>query len=213
VREPERLASVLDDPSLARWNPWLVEVGAVSADARMNAFAIADGVRRQMRRVPGGCGYPPLPPRPANIPDKDRDLLALMRRSRAGEKVSDLDRRQLRFAGAWIGSVQRVEAEAVSRCQLLLWAIECYVRAAEGTDLSTLRGLEEVSAYLREQYAIEAPPVPPEARSQPDWLRSRVARWDLVSVHLRFGRVIRRPRSFEEAGDELADLTDPEGDA
>lgn len=177
----------LDDleTKLAAISPWTRKIGANTEDPAANGWLMAEDMRRGMHQH---LLRPTAPDRPAMIPSTDEEVVDLIQKT-SKDTASMVDKKLASVVARWRYAVERSEYEAAERLRQLIWTITLYQRCDEGRP-EVRSGIEEVSAFIRRNYGLTIPPIPPEYRGGigNHRLLELVVRWDVCSFAVRRGR-------------------------
>jgi len=185
------------ESKLAAISPWTRKIGATTDDPVQNGFLMAEDIRRGMNQ---NLLRPTAPDRPAMIPSTDEEVVDLLQKT-STDTASMIDKKLASVVARWRYAVERSEYEAAERLRMLIWTITLYQRGDEGRP-EVRSGIEEVSAFIRRNYGLTIPPIPPEyvCGFGNHRLVELVARWDLCSFAVRRGRfAVTRGEEHNEA--------------
>lgn len=191
------------EAKLGKISPWTRRLGADTDDPEHNAFAMAEDMRAGMN---AHHLRPVLPERPALIPSSDEEVVNLLRKGER-DSVSPIDRKLITTICRWRFAVERAEYEAAERLRALIWTITLYQRCDEARP-EVRNGIADVSAFIRRNYGVECPPIPPEFGHGGIGHRliELTTQWEVCSF------AVRRGHFPKGAGEGLPEAADPGDD-
>lgn len=179
--EPSRIFEVGAERPTSAWASYWTKLLAQLAERPETRDQMLYAAAEEVRKQPDAFSRPGLPDRPAVLPEKDEEIVALLTAARRGRKLARDASAVMRTFGLWRMAVEHAEQEAIGRLLTLWWALATYER------LGLTRHAPPLRAILRESWGAPET-VPPEEEREA--AAHRICKDDrLLSPMLRRGEV------------------------